>query len=369
MKARIKEVNVYIINVSLKDEWQIALYSAQTRNHAIVEVVTEDGLRGYGEASPSPAFMGETADTVKFVIDNYLAEAISGKSITNLAGIHRAMDKKIYGNTAAKSAVDIAVYDVLGKANKVPVYELLGGYVREEVPLTYVVGIKNEDSAYDEALKYIEKGFPGIKVKVGKDPERDIALVQTIQQAIRDSGKDINLRLDANQGYDPATAIQVIRRMEKNGKLESVEQPTKKSNYLGIKQIKEKVKTPIMIDETVFSPAEAMQALKLEITDRINIKVCKVGGLHKAQKIASMAEAAGVRCTVGSNLELGVGIAASLHFALSNSIVDLPCDFICGVYLHERDIVENSFDRRVKNGKLVRPDTPGLGISLKNLNN
>ena len=108
--------------------------------------------------------------------------------------------------------------------------------------------------------------------------------------------------------------LKVIKEMENNGELESVEQPTIKTDYLGIKKIKNKVKTPIMLDETIFNPKEAMNAIRLDIADSMNIKVCKVGGLFEAKKIANMAEVAGMKCTVGSNLELGLGIAASLHF-------------------------------------------------------
>jgi len=364
MNLKIKEVNSYVVDVPLKNEWQISLYSAKTRHHAIVEIITEEGHHGYGEASPSPAFMGETGDTVKFVVDNYLAEVLEGKLITNIVEIHDAMDKSIYGNTSAKSAVDIAIYDALGKAWGVPVYQLLGGKYREEIPLTYVVGIKDKESAYEEAIKNIKKGFKGIKIKVGKEPNRDIELVKTIQRAIKDSGKNIKLRLDANQGYDPATAIKVIKEMENNGELESVEQPTIKTDYLGIKKIKNKVKTPIMLDETIFNPKEAMNAIRLDIADSMNIKVCKVGGLFEAKKIANMAEVAGMKCTVGSNLELGLGIAASLHFVLSTPVINMPSDFICGVYLHQNDILKNSIDEMVKDGKLISINKPGLGVEL-----
>jgi o-succinylbenzoate synthase len=364
MSSEIIAVNTYIVEVPLTNQWSISLYSANTRRHAIVEVVTEDGIRGYGEASPSPAFMGETADTIKLVVDSYLNPAVIGLNVNELATIHKKMNDVIYSNSAAKSAIDIAVHDAWGKTLQTPVYQLIGGEYRKKIPLAYVVGIKNNHDAYEEALKRIEQGFEVVKVKVGKDEKRDIELVNLIRKAITDSGKDVKLRLDANQGYDVPTAIKVIQTLESSGELEAIEQPTKKWNLLGLKEIRTKVNTPIMIDETVFGPEDAMTAIKLEIADIINLKICKVGGLYQAKKIAALAESAGMSCTVGSNLELGIGIAASLHFVASTPVVKHPSDFICGVYLHDYDLLENSIEEIVEGGIANLTAGPGLGIRI-----
>lgn len=364
MSARIAKVTVHIVEIPLLDEWKIALYAARTRRHALVEIETDDGVRGYGEASPSPAFMGETADTVQLVIERYLAPAIIGQPVHALAAIHAAMNAALYGNSAAKSAVDIAVHDAWGHTMQVPLHELIGGACRTSVPLTYVVGIKDNNAAREEAAKRIGEGFPAIKVKIGIEPARDIALVGLIREAIRESGRDVGLRLDCNQGYDVATAVRVIRELEDSGPLESVEQPVRRHDLSGIRDIRDKVRTPIMLDETIFGPEDAVQAIRLGLADRMNLKIAKVGGIFQAKKIAGMAEAAGITCTVGSNLELGPGIAASLHFAASTPAVIHPSDFICGTYVHERDLVTTPLADLVQDGALRLPSGPGLGITI-----
>ncbi|NME98941.1 mandelate racemase/muconate lactonizing enzyme family protein [Aneurinibacillus aneurinilyticus] len=364
MENKIKKIITHIVEVPLKNTWQISLYSANTRQHAVVEVILENGIHGFGEASPSPAFMGETAETIKLVNDLYLAPVLIGLPVDEIAIAHTKMNQAIYAQTAAKSAIDIALHDAWGKTLNQPLYKLIGGEVRETVPLTYVVGIKNNEDAYKEAIRRVNEGFNVIKIKVGNEPKRDIALVNLIRKAINDSGQEAQIRLDANQGYDVPTAIKVIRELEETGEIESVEQPVRKWNIFGIKEIREKVKTPIMIDETVFSLEDAMNAIKLGIADIINLKICKVGGIYQSKKIAALAEAAGMSCTVGSNLELGIGIAASAQFVTSTSVVKNPSDFICGAYLHEYDITKMPMMDLVKDGAMKVSEKPGLGIDV-----
>ena len=362
MAGIIAEVKTHIVEIPLLREWKISLYAAGTRRHAVVEVITDDGIIGYGEASPSPAFMGETADTIKTVADLYLAPAVKGLELNALWNIHHKMNSAIYGNSAAKSAIDIAVHDALGKSMKQPVYALLGGRYRDHADLSYVVGMKNNEDAYEEATTYINQGYGVIKVKVGIEAKRDIALVNKIRKAADDSGKNVRVRLDANQGYDLATAIQVIRNLEETGDLESVEQPIPKWDILGLREIRSQVKTPIMIDEAVFNFHDAINAIRLEAADIINLKICKVGGLFMAHKIASIAEAAGIACTIGSNLELGLGIAASLQFAVSHPIVKYASDFACGYFLHTRDLILSDYGESIRDGKITVSSDIGLGV-------
>ncbi len=116
MPELIEDVQVDILEVPLKKQWKISLYAATVRHHALVRIRTTSGLEGYGEASPSPAFMGESAHTVKTVIDKHLAPALKGADVTRIGEIHMRMNGAIGGMEAAKSAIDIASYDLAGKA-------------------------------------------------------------------------------------------------------------------------------------------------------------------------------------------------------------------------------------------------------------
>lgn len=364
MPGKIVRVHTHIVEIPLLTEWRISLYATNSRRHAVVEVVTEDGISGFGEASPSPAFMGETADTVKTVVDRYLGPAVAGLRVNELAAMHDRMNRAIYSNAAAKSAVDIAAHDAWGKCLNQPVYDLIGGAFRKSIPLAYVVGMKSTDSAYDEAMKYIAQGYSVIKVKVGTEPRRDIELVNLVRQAIADSGSNTRVRLDANQGYNVSDAVRVIRTLEDSGELESVEQPTVKWDLCGLAEIRSKVNTPIMIDETVFGPEDTMKAISQRCGDVINLKVCKVGGLYKATRIAAMAEASGMTCVVGSNLEQGIGIAASMHFVASTPVVSGACDFFAGSYLHEYDLIDLGVPEWIENGHLKVWPGSGLGVNF-----
>src|SRR5699024_3282046 len=364
MSMNIKEINTYVVNVPLENEWKISLYASTTRGHAIVEVITEDGVRGYGEAAPSPAFMGETAETIKLVNDLYLAPVLIGLPINHLSTAHERMDGVIHGQSSAKSAIDIAIHDAWGKTENKPVYDLVGGKYRETIPLTYVIGMKSDEEAYKEAQRVIDMGFQMMKIKVGHDPTSDIRIVESIRQAIKDSGKGVVIRLDGNQGYSVPEAIKVMRALEKTGEIESIEQPVEKWDLFGMKEIRAAIDTPVMADEMVFSIHDMTNIIKMECADIVNLKICKVGGIHQSKKIAGMAEAAGMTCTIGSNLELGVGIAASMHVAASTPVIVNPSDFICGAYLHKHDIIQTPMWDIVKDGTISVTDKPGLGVEI-----
>ncbi|MEG1801774.1 MAG: hypothetical protein RR273_07320, partial [Oscillospiraceae bacterium] len=194
----IREISVKVIEMPLKKQWKIALYAQNTRAHAVIKVVTQDGIVGYGEAAPSPAFMGETGYTMEVAINRYLAPAIIGANVFDVDIIHEKMNSAIYGNYAAKSAIDIALYDIMGKMLNVPVYKLLGGgQYRDKVALSWVVGMQDLDSSIEESREKLAEGYRVLKVKVGNSPEIDFNVLKRIREEL---GYDFPIRLDANQG-------------------------------------------------------------------------------------------------------------------------------------------------------------------------
>lgn len=361
----IVKINTYITEVPLENEWKISLYSASTRKHAIVEIVTKDGTRGYGEASPSPAFMGETAETIKFIIDNYLSKEIVGRSIFETEKINEIMEETIYSQMSAKSAVDIAVYDALSKHLNTPLYNLIGGKYRESIPLTYVIGMKDESSMIQEAKDTIAAGYKCIKLKVGRDIKKDIKVIEKIYQLIKQSHCEILIRLDGNQGYSVSDAKLLLKSVEGKVPIESFEQPIRKWDLIGMSEIKRHTSIPIMADEAVFNLHDAYNVIKMDAADIVNLKICKVGGITGAKKIAGILEAAGLKCVIGSNLELGIGMAASAHVAVSTPNVSMHNDFICGGYLHSEDITDSKFYDVVENGEIKIWDSFGLGFNPK----
>jgi L-alanine-DL-glutamate epimerase-like enolase superfamily enzyme len=262
----------------------------------------------------------------------------------------------IYGNLAAKSAVDMALYDIMGKVLGVPAAKLLGGVYRDRVDLSWVVGMQDLEGSVEEARSALAEGYRTIKLKVGVSPDVDVKLVS----AVRDSlGDNVPIRLDANQGYDFKTAYEVFSKMEHLG-LESIEQPVERWDIAGMAELRRRLKTPIMADESVSTPHDAALLTENRAADCVNIKVGKVGGLSEAKKIASILEAAGLSATAGSNLEVGIGSAASIHFVAATRVVDMPNDLLIGGPLHEYDLIKGGF--AVENGQVLCPSAPGLGI-------
>ncbi len=357
-KEIIKSCEVKVLDLPLKKQWKISLYSQNTRPHAIVKLTTESGIVGYGEAAPSPAFMGETGYTMELAINKYLGSAVIGEDVFNVDSIHKKMDTAIYGNFAAKSSIDIALYDIMGKLLNVPVYKLIGGKCRDKVSLSWVVGMQDINSAIEEAGFMLDKGYKVLKVKVGHTPKEDYELIKRIRDEL---GWQFSIRLDANQGYDYQTALNVFSKLEEFD-LESIEQPVRRWDINGMKMLRERLSTPIMADESASDFHSAMNVVKNNACDIINIKVGKVGGLTFAKKIATYLEAEGLKGTAGSNLEVGIGSAASIHFVASTANVDIPNDLMLGGVLHKYDIIEDNL--LIEDGYVNVPEKPGLGIEV-----
>lgn len=354
----IREIEVKVLELPLRKQWKIALYAAKTRPHAIVRVRTENGVTGFGEVSPSPAFMGETGYTAEVVIKKYLAPTLLGYAISDLEKIHATMESAIYGNYAAKSAIDIAVHDCIGKSLGIPLYKYLGGMVKKTCELSWVVGMQDIDGSVEEAKKFANEGYKVIKIKVGNSPEVDFQLVKSIREAL---GEQVEIRLDANQGYDYDTAYKVFSRLEQFN-LESIEQPVRRWDIQGMKFLKQRLKTTIMADESVSSLHDVNTIMHEQAADTVNIKVGKVGGLHISKKIAAALEISGMQATAGSNLEVGIGSAASVHFVMSTPNLTIPNDMMIGGLLHEHDLITSGLD--IVDGTVTCSDAPGLGVEV-----
>jgi len=358
--SKIANIKVRVIEVPLKTTWQTFLYATQTRAHCLVQIETEDGILGYGEASPAAAFMGETAYTMETIINRYFTPNLVGENVLDVSKINDVMDQVFAGNTAAKAAVDIGVHDAAAKTLKIPVYQLLGGRVRDDIKLVWSMGFKDFDASVAEAIEYIKAGFTVMKVKVGKGVEEDARLVGKLREIF---GPEVPLRMDANQGFTQGEAIELLHRVVQYNP-ECFEQPVKKWDLSGMRYVREhSCGIQIMADEAVSSLHEAYNVIAGQCADLYNIKVGKVGGLYRACQIAGMVEAAGFAASAGSNLELGIGEAASFHFITSQKAVSIPSDVLCGTGLHTENIIKNPITMSDE-GTYRCSDVPGLGVEV-----
>ncbi len=354
---RIKEIQVKEFHVPLKTPFKIA-YSTDVEHHGIlVKITTDTGLEGFGESAPSKHVTGETHSTVKKVIEEIFTPILLGENPFDIGKIMAKLDDTIKGNTSAKCAIDMALYDIKGKALRLPVCDLLGKF-HKSILTSVTIGIKSIKDTIKEAHEIVREGYKVLKIKIGLAPEEDIEKISQLRKEFN----DVIIRVDANQGYDLRTAIKVANELARYN-VEFIEQPLKAWDIKGLRELKKVSPIPIMVDETVLSPLDALHVIEEEACDFINIKLMKSGGIFNAKKIADIAAGAGIKCMIGCMVETRLGVAAGVHFALSTENVcyaDLD-----GHLILKENIVEDGF--KTVNGEHYSLTRSGLGVNIRNL--
>lgn len=354
---RIEKVEAFVYKAPLIKPYKTALAEVREKDHLVV-VIQADGLKGFGEVAPLPQFAGETGETEALIVKNQIAPHLVEEDPFNLWKIIKLMDQAIYGFNLAKSAVEFALCDLIGKALKTPVYNLLGGKFREKVPVTWPIGQKSGEEIAKEALEAVKRGFKAVKLKIGSPKiKNDLENVRILREAV---GEKVSIRVDANQAYTPERAIEVIKKIEKYD-LQYVEQPVPKWDLHGMAKVRRSVSVPIMADESIFNIHDLMRIIRLKAADVINLKVGKVGGLFMSRKIALVSEAAGLPCMVGSMLEGSIGTMAGAHLAIATRNVTYESELVCHTF-YKVDVVKNM--PKIEDGCLIVPSKPGLGLEV-----
>ncbi|SKA75391.1 o-succinylbenzoate synthase [Caloramator quimbayensis] len=315
---KIQDYKIYQADIPLKRPFKTALRTLKVLSTIIVEIITDTGEIGFGEASPTAVITGDTLGSIKESIENFIFPSIKGMDIDDFENILLKINKCMIKNYSPKAAVDIAVHDLFCQKYKMPLYRYFGG-AKKEIETDITVSIGDEEKMAIEALEYVNKGYRILKIKVGIDSSLDIKRIQAIRDAV---GYDIKIRLDANQGWKPKEAVRVIRKMEDMGlDIELVEQPVVYYDFEGLKYVTDNVDIPIMADESLFSPYDALKLLNMRACDILNVKLMKSGGLYNAQNILSIAQSCGVECMIGSMMESKVGITAASSLSAGKNIV------------------------------------------------
>lgn len=325
----------------------------------LVKVHTDAGITGLGEASCTPNWSGEDQVTAAHYIQNFLAPLLLGEDPTEVERLTLKLHTVIAENFFTKSAIEMALWDILGKSVGLPVYRLLGGPVRDFVTTKFSVSGLEPEKAAELAAWAVSFGFKTMKVKVGIHPDQDVARVRAVREAI---GPNIRLGVDANGGWSPRVAIQTIRQLY-DYDIYFVEQPVPPLDVAWMADVRSHIQVPVMADESVYTPQDAVALVRAGAADVLSTYVSK-GGIGPARKVAAVAEAAGLTCTVGSNLELGVGSAAMIHLAMATSGIgaeEFPCDII-GPLFYEDDVLKEPLS--IKGGEARPFERPGLGVEL-----
>jgi muconate cycloisomerase len=360
---KITAIEAHVVRVPLKPERLMITTLGQhaVSHYVLVRVGTDAGLEGAGEATVDARWSGETAWGAKLLIENFFQPAVLGCNPAEIAEIDRRLDAVATHNWFAKSAIEMACWDLCGQAAGKPVYELLGGACR---PLTirsrYSLGAYESSHAARRARELVAEGFTTIKIKVGRDPLADVARVRAVREAV---GPDIDLTLDANCGWDAETAIHCLKELQ-DCRLALVEQPTPKGDYAAMARVREATGLPIMADENCFDLVHARELIRNHCCDVISIYPGKQGGIRKAREIVEFAARNGVACSIGSNLELDVATAAMAHLivAAPNMQVERYPGDLLGPDYHAWRVVHDPLEIRGPLTTLAK--RPGLGVHV-----
>jgi L-alanine-DL-glutamate epimerase-like enolase superfamily enzyme len=360
---KITRIETIPIKVPIKPEF--AIRSGRGGSHVVspfllVKVHTDAGIIGLGEVSCTPRWSGEDQVSAAHFIKTYLAPLLEDENPLEVEHLASKFRLGVAGNFFTKSGIEMALWDIAGKAAGKPVYELLGGAVRDFIPTKWSVSGQEPDKAADIAHWAVVQGFKAMKVKVGIEPDKDVARVAAVRSAI---GPNIKLGVDANGGWSKEVAVKTIERLHEST-IYFAEQPIPPEDLTYLPEIRKQLKIPIIADESVYSLQDAMTLAHLKAADVFSIYVGKAGGIGPARKIAQFAESVGLKCTVGSNLELGIGSAAMIHLAIATRGIDAesyPCDII-GPMFYEDDMLMEPLS--LVAGKAQPNSKPGLGIEL-----
>lgn len=339
-----------------------------------LRIRTKCGIVGYGEAVPLPDWggdharrAGETRKTVCAIIADKLAPALIGEDPRRVAHIQGIMDCLVKGHSYAKCAVEMALYDILGKSLNTPIHDLLGGRTRDSVRIAHMIGLMPIKDALDEGESAVADGIRALQIKGGEDSARDIEVCTVLR---RNLGPDITLRLDINQGYRNAkAALKVLAPLE--GIIDFVEQPAEGLDQMA--RVTAGTGIPVIADESCWTPRDALDLVERYGSDCVSIYLAKAGGMLPALGVSFIAAAAGKACDVNGSIESAIGNLANVQFAISAASVTLPAVIpisaprgthpcaVGGRYFEDDILTEPMV---VKDGAIQAPTGPGLGIEI-----
>jgi muconate cycloisomerase len=354
---------VEAVPVRIEGAREFRISEGATRVHAsvVLRVLSDvDGLEGNAEiVSAPPGKPEEFLEEIVAAVERFVAPAIVGLPVRERSRAVAAVARALKGRVWTKAGVANALYDLHAKALGTSVADLLGGRLSDRVPVIgHVVGIMAPEAMAAEAAAQAAAGYRAIKIKVGETVERDIERVAAVRAAIGDA---VALRVDANDHYVAADAIRLVRAIERHAP-EHIEQPVARHDLLGLAEVRRAVGVPVMTDDMVATPEDAMNVIRLGAADRVKVKVTK-HGLDGARAICAMLAAAGLTPVLGHVFEMGLAAIAEGQFAACTAGLAFPCEIGSMAPMGtSADIVTDAL--YPEPGFLRVPTGPGLGATL-----
>jgi L-alanine-DL-glutamate epimerase-like enolase superfamily enzyme len=353
---KITRVEAWPVTMRLAQPYSIAYDSVTHATNVFVRIDTSGGIAGHGCAAPDEQVTGEDTTAVLRALQGAADARLRGADPLRHAMLMERLRKDLGTLPSARAAVDMALFDILGKVAGVPVWKLLGGF-RSRIRTSVTIGILPLEETVEAARDLVSRGFLCLKLKGGRDVEQDSARVIKVREAV---GKRVELRFDANQGYTVDESLRFVEATREAG-LELLEQPTPSGEIELLGRVTRQVPLPVMADESLVTLRDAFRLARRDLVDMVNIKLMKSGGIGGALQINSVARAAGLEVMVGCMDEAAVGIAAGLQFALARPNVayaDLDGHL---------DLLDDpsAGSVRLEAGSVIASNEPGLGVRIR----
>jgi len=355
--AALKITNVQSWRATLRRAtvWKTARYTKGDIEATVVGITDDNGVTGYGYM-PAMIIVGESPATAEALLHGAVAPVLKEGEIVGVLAAMQKIDYAINGNSQLKFAIKKTLLDLQAKRMETPLFNLFGGLVRREVPVMRMLGLKPPKETADEALGLVERGYRYVKIKIGLDDKRDIETVKRTRDAL---GGDVFISVDANQAYTPMHAVRVLNQLT-DCNLVVVEQPVRQDDVRGMAFVRQHVNIPIMADEGVNTPTDALRLIEADAMDAVSIKIWKMGGYYKSRDIAAVCNAANVGVHVGSTAGSQLMEAMQLHFCAS-----IP-DLFAGAEIGEFEslIDDPASGLTVEQGTLRVSERSGLGVDM-----
>jgi muconate cycloisomerase len=358
---RVEAVRTTLVDLPLRRPHQFRDTTTDVQGVLLVRVSTSDGVVGLGEGvvPGGPWWGGESVETMKVVVDRYLTPLAVGADLAGLPALRDRMDRLVAANPFAKCALETAMWDAWARTLGVPMHALLGGRCRDSLPVTWAIGAADPDVVVEEALAKVESGgHTSIKLKMGAlEPAADVARIEKIASSL---AQVTSLRVDLNGAWDELTATRLLPRLEQAG-IDLVEQPTPAWDVDALVRLTALLRIPVMADESLRSDHDALTLAARRAADVFSLKIGKSGGYLVTQRIAAVAQAAGIPCHGGTGIESSLGTLAGAHLLATLPAVTYGSELF-GPLLMTDGLLAEPLDYR--DGALHLPDGPGLGVDL-----
>lgn len=356
-----KSIETMLVEIPTIRPHKMAVATMQTQTLVLVKISTDDGFVGWGEATTigGLGYGEESPESVKTNIDTYFAPLLKTLAGLNFAQTMRALKKNINGNRFAKSAIQTALLDIQAQRLGLPLSEILGGRLRDSVPVLWVLASGNTEKDIAEAQKMIEiKRHNVFKLKIGSRPvEEDVEHVLAIKKAL---GKDVSIRVDVNRAWSELEAIKGIQLLQDGG-VDLIEQPCGIENLDAMRRLTRRFDIAIMADESLMGPNSAYQIARNNGASVFAVKVAQSGGLIEGCEVGKIAKLANIDLYGGTMLEGPVGTIASAHVFSTFESLAYGTELF-GPLLLTEEILKTPL--QYQNFELVLPTTAGLGIEL-----